>query len=133
MNGQAVAMLPTPNKTPSKRAPAAISSTARILNFKAANLEDVLPAPRKRKQPLSLESFDEEHARKGDKVEIFTDSQDRVPKVELSDDNPFVGRKKAGSPSGTLRSKKSKAPEKTAEEQEMEEAVRNGEGVFYVL
>ena len=133
MNNQAVAMLPSPNRTPLKRAPAPISSTARILNFKTHNLEDIMPIPRKRKQPLTLESFDERHARKGDKVEIFTDSQDRVPKVELSDDNPFVGRKKAGSPSGTSKNGKAKATEMTAEELEMEEAVLNNEGVFYVL
>jgi len=50
-----------------------------------------MPAPKKHKKKYAgfgLASFgedDEEH------IEIFTDSKDRVPEVDLSSDNPFYG------------------------------------------
>jgi len=123
-------MLPTPNKTPRKRVSTATNSTARILNFKSGDLENAMPSPRKRKQPLTLDSFDEEQAKSGRKIDIFTDSQDRVPSVEVSDANPFMGDKRTAT-RGKKASKHHQPEDKEAEQ--MLDAVRNDEGVLYVL
>lgn len=119
-------MLPTPSKTPRKRAAANITSTARILNFKPASLDDVMPSPRKqRKARLDLyEDANDEQ----EKIQVFTDTKDRVPDVDNADDNPFVGPRKK-----VTRASKQKSIEKDVRDAGMEEAVRNEEGILYVL
>ncbi|GAB7345742.1 hypothetical protein MBLNU457_4013t1 [Dothideomycetes sp. NU457] len=125
-------LFPTPNKTPLKHAAAARDPTARMLTFKPHSYDTVDPSPRKRKQPLTLDSFDEQQARRGRKIEVFTDSQDRIPDTKMSDENPFVGRRKTGTSSASAKGKR---PENVSnhEDVEMEAAVRNDEGVLYTF
>ena len=121
-------MFPTPIKTPRKRGPSSPIPTARILNFKPGGLEDVMPtSSRKHKSRLTL--FDED-APQPEKISVFTDAQDRIPDVDHSDDNPFLGPRKQAVRS---RSKRTLASPQHASEAEMEEAVRNNEGLIYVL
>jgi len=103
-----------------------------MLTFKAHNYDTVDSSPRKRKQPLTLDSFDEQQARRGRKIQVFTDSQDRVPDTKMSDENPFVRRRKTETSSASAKGKR---PERNSnhEDLEMEAAVRNGEGVLYTL
>lgn len=118
------AMLPTPSKTPRKQ-PGASMPTARILNFKPSSLDNVMPTPRKqRKSRLTL--YDED-APEPEKITVFTDTRDRIPDVDHSEDNPFLGPRKR-----ETRSKSSKKPSHATQE-DMDEAVRNEEGLIYVL
>ncbi|KAL1311232.1 hypothetical protein AAFC00_001422 [Neodothiora populina] len=120
------AMLPTPTKTPSKQNATASMPTARILNFKPASLEDVMPsARRQRKSRLTL--F-EDDAPQAESISVFTDAQDRVPDMDPSEDNPFIGSRKR-EPKPTKKAMLAARDR----EAEMEEAVRNEEGLIYVF
>jgi hypothetical protein len=88
-------MLPTPAKTPVKRAAktsASVQSTARIL-FRPANIDDVMPANKRNKTSrhvgFTLDSFDGTEAQSNEEIAIFTDSKERIPEVDASEDNPF--------------------------------------------
>lgn len=99
-----------------------------------------MPQPRKgrgsRKHGgFSLQSFSEdvEGGSAASKIEIYTDSKERIPSVDADDDNPFMsknkgkGIKRAGSE--TQRPKR-RADKKSAQ---MEEAMKNEDGIIYVL
>ena len=83
----------------------------------------------------SMAGFDlydaEAEASRGDQIAIYTDANARIPEVDESADNPFVGRKKSAGPRPQRRSKKS--AEEMVREQRIEEAVQRDEGVTYVL
>lgn len=67
-------------------------------------------------------------------VEIYTDSQDRVPDLEPTSDNPFVGPKQMVKAPTARKSRNTKRDlEREGDEADMEEAVRNNEGIVYVL
>jgi len=88
-------MLPTPVKTPQKspkKSSPAINRIARKLFVRPASAEDAMPSPKKARKSysgFSLDSFtaDDETA----PIEIYTDSSERIPEVDLSTDNPFYG------------------------------------------
>lgn len=137
------AMLPTPLKTPRKRpaeSEAALSSTARVLfPSRPTNVEDVMPSPRKTRKgnrfSLALSSHEEVGGgvAASSKIQIYTDSKERVPSVGDEEENPFLS-KNAKPHSRKARAnfiKRRKSDEERAEE--MEEAARNDEGVIYVL
>lgn len=136
-------MLPTPAKTPRKRAiqsQATLSSTARVLFLnRPANIDDAMPSPRKSRKnkkhsAFTLQSFAEEAEDEGSssKIEIYTDSKERVPDPDQDEDNPFVTSKKNGKArlNGVPELKRRKVDERTAR---MEEAARNEEGMIYVF
>jgi hypothetical protein len=56
-------------------------------------------------------------------IEIYTDANARVPVLDESEDNPFVGAKRP----------QRRRARRSAADVEMEERVRNEEGVVYVL
>lgn len=78
-----------------------------------------------------FELYEDEPENRMDDIEIYTDANARVPQLDESEDNPFVGRKKNEPLPQRRRSRK------TADEIEhdarIEEAVNNDEGVTYVL
>ncbi|KAL9034249.1 MAG: hypothetical protein Q9214_007130 [Letrouitia sp. 1 TL-2023] len=89
--------LPTPAKTPRKKAAetsSVISSTARVLF--PPNDEDAMPTPQKkgrrsrRHAGFSLDNSFEgpEHE---ESIKIFTDSKEKVPELDTTEDNPFYG------------------------------------------
>ncbi|ORY14833.1 hypothetical protein BCR34DRAFT_623210 [Clohesyomyces aquaticus] len=134
------AMLPTPAKTPRKRAlqsQETLSSTARVLFApRPATVEEAMPSPRKnrksRKNLFTLESFAEHADDEGEKIEVYTDSKERVPEVDETEDNPFLSKKgKAKSKAnGASPPKTRKRDAKTAK---MEEAVSRDEGMIYLF
>lgn len=67
----------------------------------------------------------DEQGRRDGEIEIYTDANARVPVRDESGDNPFVGSKKTG------RSRPARV--KSQRDAEIEEAVRQDEGVAYVL
>lgn len=90
-----------------------------------------MPTPRKnRKSNLDLFSLDDQLPE--EKIEVYTDSKDRVPTADEADDNPFITRKGKGKARGrpTKASKSSKAEPEVAM---MQNAVDRGEGMIYLF
>jgi len=134
-------MLPTPAKTPKKRpsetAPGIASVARNLFPIRAETVEEVMPSPkkksRKRYTGFTLDSFtadDEETA----PIQIYTDSHDRVPEVDLSSDNPFYGEASATEPEPMKRmSKRRKITVAGEGDQTVEEAEKREDGLVYVL
>ncbi|KAG9699391.1 hypothetical protein KCU95_g1716, partial [Aureobasidium melanogenum] len=118
-------MLPTPKMTPRKCDANAMQSTARILNFKPVTDQPAKSTPRKKtKSRLTLDDDDAVH----DEVKVFTDAQDRVPTVDRSEDNPFIGPRKT-----RARTRAQTAPS-TSIDVDMEDAhADDDEGILYVF
>lgn len=142
----ATSMLPTPAKTPrKKRAPAAaLASTARVLfPVRPETVEDAMPVARKRGRKrrhvgFSLDSAEEDDSVHPDgDIQIFTDSKERVPELDFSEDNPFVDNpfrsdssRPQSKPKGSSRKKTSDLINDNPEETE---AFQRGKGMLYVL
>lgn len=132
-------MFPTPVKTPNKRQRTAANPTARILNFQPGHhsANDLMPARRtikqaSRTQTTGFELYEGDRESKGqEKIEIFTDTKDRVPIMDKTEDNPFLGESAATS-SGPKKGKK-KSRDQVQEAEGMDESARNDEGVMYML
>ncbi|KAL7793087.1 hypothetical protein V8C37DRAFT_379246 [Trichoderma ceciliae] len=127
-------MLPTPSKTPQK--PPSSKTTTQIQSF-ARNLfppeETDVSSPRKKRAKkysgMTLESFRAEVAEED--IEIFTDSQDRVPKKDDSKSNPFLGNATNPEPSKRRTKRKVLIPGEGA--QSVDEASRREDGMIYVF
>ena len=134
-------MLPTPAKTPRKKTvQAGLSSTARILfPNRPDNAEEAMPTPRKNVRKtrkhigFSLESFAEDgDAASEGSIEIFTDSKEKVPELDESEDNPFYV-KPGQEPVTTVRSsKRRKVSGNVNDSAELEDPTRE-DGMVYVL
>jgi len=144
-----VAMLPTPVKTPRKRAlpnQTTIKNTARILfPSRPATIDDAMPSPRKSKQTqrannsfsiTALADDGDDEASNQTQIEIYTDSKERIPTMDRdNEENPFLsknaaGKKKVIEVSQTTRRK---VKQKSEKDLKMEEAARKDEGMIYVL
>ncbi|KAI9792809.1 MAG: hypothetical protein M1816_001541 [Peltula sp. TS41687] len=128
--GPTTTMLPTPAKTPRKRPqePAhALRSTARVL-FPA---RDEITGKRRGGRRLD----DSMNGANGDDpIEIYTDSKDRIPTLDISEDNPFWdhGNQEGGQSTGLNGGVKRKAT--VAKNEEIEKAVkRRDDGIVYVF
>ncbi|KAI9724415.1 MAG: hypothetical protein M1812_000483 [Candelaria pacifica] len=144
----ATGMLPTPAKTPRKRPTepvAGMGPTARVLfPTQADTIEEVVASPRKKGRKakkyngFSLDSFTNETNGDGnaEKIEIFTDSKDKVPELDKSEDNPFYA-KDGGEASGTVTSKRvgktRKAERPVTRDPQVEEALKRNDGIVYVF
>ena len=71
------------------------------------------------------------------KIRIYTDSKEKIPELDLSEDNPFLDRPQQEAPSNEPRksrgSKKRKAASITPNNADIEEAFNREEGMVYVL
>ncbi|GKT44183.1 uncharacterized protein ColSpa_04364 [Colletotrichum spaethianum] len=130
-------MLPTPAKTP-KKAPSE-KQTAQIKSV-ARNLfpteEEALATPKKKRTPKkysgnSLESFTATEVEQ--QIEIFTDSQDRVPEADKSVDNPFYGDSAAVDHEPPRRRSKRKVAVPGEAAQAVDEALQREDGMVYVF
>ena len=139
-------MLPTPAKTPRKKPvqPAAVQAAARVLfPSRPDTVEDAMPNPRKRRNKrhvgFSLYSSmeDDGDVDSENQIEIFTDSKDKVPELDPSEDNPFFDQNAqtlaSVEPCKTKGSKKRKAEHSIDASREIEEAFNREEGMVYVL
>ncbi|KAL8702051.1 MAG: hypothetical protein Q9224_000200 [Gallowayella concinna] len=89
-------MLPTPAKTPRKqdsRKTAELQSAARVLfPTRLEKVEDAMPTKKGRRGRKNVGFFldgsgeDESTTR----IQIFTDSKDQVPELDMGEDNPFM-------------------------------------------
>jgi hypothetical protein len=130
-------ILPTPSKSLKKRSTANMTSTARILNFQSYSPNDVMPTPRKMKSSgrgQSSRGFDlfDTSGESQDAIPIFTDNNARIPELDGSDDNPFMGPRQKQKQKQTRRGRV-QGRSKTDEEEEMDERAERGEGITYVL
>ena len=137
----AAGMLPTPAKTPRKKsvAPAAVNAAARVL-FPARpdSIEDAMPTPRKRKPKRHVgfslyRSMEDEDQAPEDKIEIYTDSKDKVPELDASEDNPFYEQPvQHPPPPEPTKSRKRKASH-NIDNDEVHQAFKRDEGMVYVF
>lgn len=119
-------MLPTPAKTPSKKA--VDSSTAARALFPPTS-----SAGKKAKKHTgySLDSFSDELAPKPAPIDIYTDSRDRVPTVDMSEDNPFyVNPAAKASEKPSTRSSKRQAAKRDTD---VDESLTRDDGIYCVL
>ena len=128
-------MLPTPVKTPRKKVvhQDSLRSTARLLfTSRPIDPNDVMPTPRKARQTKAqLASTLDNHAEpyampKAQKMHIFTDSKERDPEVDASEDNPFVTRQ-------GMRTTRSHVRIRSGLGDAVDGAVENNEGLVYTL
>lgn len=131
-------LLPTPSKTPRKRAlhsEGTLGPTARVLFAdRPATVDEAMPTPRKirkTKNVYTLDSFNEQMETANDKIEIFTDSKERIPTRDDEEDNPFITKKGKG------KAKAKTTPQRTRklneQEAKMQEAAERDEGMIYIL
>lgn len=133
-------MLPTPAKTPRKRAlhsEESLQPTARVLfPSRPATIDEVTPrkARKTTKNIYSLNSF-EEAGESSEKIEIFTDSKERIPTADEDEENPFVIKKRKGKAKTKTKAKSNpqRSRKTDARTEEMEEAVNREEGMIYLL
>lgn len=142
----AVNMLPTPAKTPRKKfmQPVAVQAAARVLfPSRPDTVEDAMPNPRKRRNKrhvgFSLYSSMEDDGDAGSEkqIDIYTDSKDKIPELDPSEDNPFydqhVQTVAFAEPQKKKGCKKRKAEHSIDASAEIEEAFNREEGMVYVL
>jgi hypothetical protein len=129
-------MLPTPSETPRKRplqTEASLKSTARVLfPSRPANIDEVVPTPRKSRKTknlFTLESFANAAEEAPEKIQIFTDSKERVPDREDEEDNPFVVKKGKGK----ARAAPQKPKKMDARAEQMKAAADRDEGIVYLF
>ena len=131
-------MLPTPAKTPKKKAVADMGTTARSL------FPPMSGRPRKSKKHtgFSLDSFTDDPTQGRAQIQIYTDCRDRIPEVDESEENPFYRPKTETAQipknSATRAPKKPGAIESKQEKQlkrdrEINDAVKRDDGMVYVL
>lgn len=93
-----------------------------------------MPTPRRSRATKSFTLDDEPD---NDKIQVYTDTADRVPEVDEDADNPFVVRKGARKPkisSFTQRlSDVTSGKTKYGMSREIDEAVDNDQGMVYTL
>lgn len=139
----AAGMLPTPAKTPRKKPvqPGAVNAAARVL-FPVHAAEDVMPTPRKRKTKRhvgfslydSMENVDD--ADSEEKIQIYTDSKDKIPELDPTEDNPFYEPPEQYAPPpgpSKGRSRKRKVAPAAEDRQEVKDAFNREDGMVYVL
>jgi hypothetical protein len=132
-------MLPTPVKTPKKKDVSNVKTASRALFQDPAVVgEAFVPSPRKSRKSkryngFSLESFRAEDDN-GENIQIFTDTRDKVPEVDVSEANPFV-EKKLGAQAQKVAggSKRRKVSHEKPLDSQVQEAIDKDEGIVYVL
>ncbi|EAW09604.1 uncharacterized protein ACLA_038140 [Aspergillus clavatus NRRL 1] len=121
-------MLPTPAKTPRKKAIGDVAGTARTL------FPTTRPKKTKKHTGYSLDSFIDHAAQQSSQIEIYTDSRDRIPEVDESEGNPFYKNSEPEVPSQmTARASRRSKREEMKRDQEVDEAINREDGMFYVF
>ena len=138
--------LPTPVSIPRKKAVPRnlVDSTARVLfPSRTDAVDDSMPTPRKNRRGkknvgFSLySSMEDDGTSSEDRIQIFTDSKDKVPELDMSKDNPFIERPQEQSPQPEpVKSRSSRRKRSSPHIQsnpQIEEAFNRDQGMVYVL
>ncbi|KAL9632608.1 MAG: hypothetical protein Q9164_005215 [Protoblastenia rupestris] len=139
-------MLPTPASIPRKKAisQGVVNSAARVLfPPRPDTLEEAMPVPRKQRKSrrhvgFSLYSSMEDDGQSSeDKIQIYTDSKDKVPELVVSKDNPFFEQPQdvppAPEPVKARISRKRKHHDGVESNPQIEEVFKRDEGMVYVF
>ncbi|KAL8897185.1 MAG: hypothetical protein Q9192_002709 [Flavoplaca navasiana] len=135
-----VGMLPTPAKTPRKqdlRKATELQSAARVLfPTRLDKVEDAMPKKGRRGRKnvgFSLDSSGEDQESTS-AIQIFTDSKDKVPELDLGEDNPFIEKPQTTiSPEPTKTSGRRGRKKEVKSNPQIEEAFNHEEGMVYVF
>lgn len=114
----------TPAKTPRKKAVDAPGSTAQQL-FPTGSTKKT-----KKYTGFTLDSFHEDPEPNSSKIEIYTDTRDRIPQVNNSESNPFISTSK---PKPATRRRKVTAEADKADDIDPREYANRKDGMLYVL
>ena len=136
-------MLPTPAKTPAKtprkKHTQAMTGIGRVLfPVRPDTPEEAMPTPRKNKRNRRHVGFslDSEAESEGG-IRIFTDSQDKIPELDLSEANPFIDHPmKRDPPEGSSKAKvsnKRKPQSEPVSKEAIKDAFDHERGMVYVL
>jgi hypothetical protein len=130
-------MLPTPAKTPKKRPteenPNITTIARNLFPVRPDSVDELMPSPRKGRKNYTLGSFSTEEDEPAP-IRIYTDSNERIPEVDLNPDNPFYGEQVAPVPEPTKRLSRRRTITIPGEgEQTLEEAEKREDGMVYVL
>ena len=134
-------MLPTPAKTPRKkdlRKTTELQSASRVLfPSRLEKVEDAMPNKKDRRGKknvgFSLDSPGEDEDSAG-RIQIYTDSKEKIPELDVGEDNPFIDRpetSRAPEPQKTSGRRGRKAPVQS--NPHIEDAFDREEGMVYVL
>ena len=132
-------MLPTPAKTPRKKRVQHENGISRVLfPVRPDTVEEAMPTPRRNKRNRRHVGFSlDSDAESEGGIPIFTDSQDRVPELDLSEENPFIEHpvkhdvpKKPSKPKVT---KKRKADPGSITKETIKDEFDHERGMVYVL
>lgn len=127
-------MLPTPAKTPNRRpekmAPG-VKAVARTLHF-GTRADEVMPSPKKKKGG-KYNGFSLETEKGSSSIEIFTDSNDRIPELDASDENPFYGDAVAAPEPTKRSSRRQKVIVPGEKDQSVDELVGRRDGLVMNL
>ena len=131
-------MLPTPAKTPRKKAvQPGLSSAARVLfPIHPETVDETMPTPRKKSKKhtgFSLSGLDSDDIEGDGDIEIYTDSKNKVPELDESEDNPFYVKPGREPVPATRSSKRRKVSGPIHKDPELEEAMKREDGMVYVL
>lgn len=127
---------PTPSETPRKRplqSEASLKSTARVLfPARPATIDEAMPTPRKSRKTknlFTLESFANASDEPAEKIQIYTDSKERVPERDDEEDNPFITKKGKGKAKATPQ----KSKKLDARSEQMKEKAERDEGMVFLF
>ncbi|OJJ51489.1 hypothetical protein ASPZODRAFT_55271 [Penicilliopsis zonata CBS 506.65] len=127
-------MLPTPAKTPKKKVVGDIGGTARTLF--PPNPMSGRTKRSKKHTGFSLDSFTEDASGNKTKIEIYTDSRDRIPELDESESNPFYTKVTESQPAPPPTSTRTSRRLKTAggkRSKEVDDAIKREDGMVYVF
>jgi len=120
----------TPQKTPSDKSKAKIRSIARNLFH---DEDEVMPSPRKaRTKKYVLDSFtaDDEV---DETIQIYTDSHERIPEVDRSEENPFYGNHTVAPEPSKRRARNATVSIPGEGKVSLDEAIRREDGMLIVF
>ena len=139
-------LLPTPASLPRKKQVPRreVDAAARVLfPSRPDKVDDAMPTPRKNRKVRKRVGFtlysstEEDEHETEEKVQIFTDSRDKVPELDPSEDNPFLEGARKAPPSlehiERRTSRKRKQPHGVQTNPHIEKAFNRDEGMVYVL
>ncbi|KAL8904301.1 MAG: hypothetical protein Q9207_003365 [Kuettlingeria erythrocarpa] len=134
-------MLPTPAKTPCKkdlRKTAEIQSAARVLfPIRLENVEEAMPTKKSRRARKNVGfALDGpgENEEPDSRIQIFTDSKEKLPELDLSESNPFIdrpGETESLEPQNSTGRRGRSTPVKT--DAHIENTFNHEKGMIYVL
>ncbi|MCJ1398508.1 hypothetical protein MMC11_001708 [Xylographa trunciseda] len=136
-------MLPTPAKTPRKKniQPGVIGAARVLFPSRPDNIDEAMPTPTKHgRRPkkhigFSLDSFDDgdgDGSSEG-KIEIYTDSKDRLPEVDEGEENPFYVKPCPEPTTNKRAGKRRKVNDESDHNVEVQEMLKRDEGMVYVF